>query len=528
MIRKRESMNFYLILIPITSLILFLLSINEINYISSQPIPDNHLLNQSPSVKITSHSDGQTVSIGQLTISGISNDDPERNCIVYVDWNDKKPFQQVRPAGPGGIDDFSEWFFTYDSNYYTIAEGNNDLTSKITCTDIPGPAGTKWYSVNLIGVRPSGISSSNQQNNNATPIEEPSQILTPGFLTNFKNKKVQTNLENSTSIFGDEPSQKIIPGFLTNFKNKKVQTNLENSTSNLENQSVELESPKTHSAKDTETTNSFPNSKNSTIETGDRFSPNTKSGVTHQKNDSEIHMIEDNHTKVHLSENNNKSINTLAEVELIGKKSNQNTQINSTSFSDLNVLVTFPEPIIQNNNYSSELLVLNNSVPVTAAIIYGEISNTAKPNYMSTFSGITDTNGTYNFPLKISNLFPIGEYNLKIIITKSGSHNSTFSTPFFVSPDLISTQDLGSKEGNSFQIEQFDGKNNNNTKFAFLNDFESNVDQNFSSSSSDYENIPFQLDEFPLVKQLGPTSEANKNKERNINFSNFESLSSSP
>jgi len=93
--------------------LVFLISVNEINYISSQRIPDDHLLNQTASVKITSHSDGQTVPVGKLTIWGISNDNPERNCIVYVDWNDKKPFQQVRTTGPGGIDDFSEWFFRY-------------------------------------------------------------------------------------------------------------------------------------------------------------------------------------------------------------------------------------------------------------------------------------------------------------------------------------------------------------------------------------------------------------------------------
>ena len=81
------------------------------------------------SIKITSPSEGKKVPIGELAISGISSDTQEKNCIVFVDWNDLKPFQPVRAAGPGGIDDFSEWIFTYDSKYHEIIEGENELTS---------------------------------------------------------------------------------------------------------------------------------------------------------------------------------------------------------------------------------------------------------------------------------------------------------------------------------------------------------------------------------------------------------------
>ncbi|MGE0243246.1 MAG: hypothetical protein AB7F53_05005, partial [Nitrososphaeraceae archaeon] len=109
------------------------------------------------SVKITSPSQGKQVSIGELTVSGISSDNQEKNCIVFIDWNDLKPFQPVRAAGPGGIDDFSEWIYTFDSKYHEIAEGINELTSKITCLDGNKPL-TKWYSINVTGYTPDGTS----------------------------------------------------------------------------------------------------------------------------------------------------------------------------------------------------------------------------------------------------------------------------------------------------------------------------------------------------------------------------------
>ena len=40
------------------------------------------------SVKITSPSEGKQIPSGELTISGISSDTQDKNCIVFVDWND--------------------------------------------------------------------------------------------------------------------------------------------------------------------------------------------------------------------------------------------------------------------------------------------------------------------------------------------------------------------------------------------------------------------------------------------------------
>ncbi len=102
-------------------------------------------------VKIISPSANTTVSAGQLTIHGISSDTPNTNCKVSVDWNDLKPMQNVTANGPGGINDYSNWTFTYDEKYHNITSGINELTPKLTCFDNPNNITKKYYSVNVTG-----------------------------------------------------------------------------------------------------------------------------------------------------------------------------------------------------------------------------------------------------------------------------------------------------------------------------------------------------------------------------------------
>jgi hypothetical protein len=101
-------------------------------------------------VKITSPSTGQQVPVGELTISGISTDNATTDCTVYADWNDQKPFQKVVATGPGGVNDYSTWNFTYTKNYNIITNGTNNLTSKLSCLSSPANV-TKWNSVNVTG-----------------------------------------------------------------------------------------------------------------------------------------------------------------------------------------------------------------------------------------------------------------------------------------------------------------------------------------------------------------------------------------
>jgi F5/8 type C domain/HYR domain len=106
-------------------------------------------------IKITSPSTGQQVPTGELTISGISTDNITTDCTVYADINNTKPFQKAVATGPGGLDDYSTWTYTYTADYHLITNGTNNLTSKLSCLD-DSTGGTtnltKSYSVNVIGV----------------------------------------------------------------------------------------------------------------------------------------------------------------------------------------------------------------------------------------------------------------------------------------------------------------------------------------------------------------------------------------
>ncbi|HEX7207328.1 MAG TPA: hypothetical protein VF233_04045 [Nitrososphaeraceae archaeon] len=104
-------------------------------------------------VEITSPGIGQQVPVGELTISGISTDNVTADCTVYADINNTKPFQIATATGPGGVNDYSTWTFTYTPEYHLITNGTNNLTSKLSCVGDSNSANlTKYHSINLTGV----------------------------------------------------------------------------------------------------------------------------------------------------------------------------------------------------------------------------------------------------------------------------------------------------------------------------------------------------------------------------------------
>jgi hypothetical protein len=154
------------------------------------------------SIKITSPVTGQRIPIGELTISGTSTDNTTTDCTVYADWNDQKPFQKAIATGPGGVNDYSTWTFTYTDKYHLITNGTNNLTSKLSCFSNNGAASniTKNYSVNVIGViQPSkGPASSvaEQQSNLSGRITSLQAVMED----NNTNSKTTTSSELTPSV----------------------------------------------------------------------------------------------------------------------------------------------------------------------------------------------------------------------------------------------------------------------------------------------------------------------------------------
>jgi hypothetical protein len=126
-------------------------------------------------IKITSQVVDQ-VSVGHLTISGISTDNATTDCTVYADWNNTKPFQKALATGPGGANDYSSWTFTYTDKYHLITNGTNDLTSKLSCLNNGGGGGTAnlttYYSLDITG----NIESSSERSTSAVVKEQKNNL----------------------------------------------------------------------------------------------------------------------------------------------------------------------------------------------------------------------------------------------------------------------------------------------------------------------------------------------------------------
>jgi hypothetical protein len=137
-------------------------------------------------VKIDYPIANQEVPVGTLNISGSSTDTAAEDCIVFVDVNDMKPFQNATATGLGGKNDYSSWTYAYTEKYRLITEGNNELTAKLTCngnnlasnnaTNYMSNEKSKWYSVNVTGIAVQ-VPVKNDQNQTQNQIQPASSIL---------------------------------------------------------------------------------------------------------------------------------------------------------------------------------------------------------------------------------------------------------------------------------------------------------------------------------------------------------------
>src|ERR1041384_4058626 len=196
-------------------------------------------------VKIDTPVDSTNLPSGDLTIHGTSSDDDTTNCQVYADWNDLKPMQNVSANGPKGISDFSKWSFTYTGNYHNIVEGQNELTSKITCFDSGQNATSKSYSINVTGTQAAIENSDSLQQTKEKSVAESNNILPVQSNNNNSNTLndagLQTNKDNiintdteatnvdtdteATNVDTDTEATNILPAQSNNNDSTPHQTN---------------------------------------------------------------------------------------------------------------------------------------------------------------------------------------------------------------------------------------------------------------------------------------------------------------
>ena len=197
-------------------------------------------------VKIDTPVDSTNLPSGDLTIHGTSSDDDTTNCQVYADWNDLKPMQNVSANGPKGISDFSKWSFTYTGNYHNIVEGQNELTSKITCYDSGQNATSKSYSINVTGTQAANENSSDAlqqtkektvtESNNILPVQSNNSnsiTLNDAALQTNKENIINTNTETTnvdtdteaTNVDTDTKATNILPAQSNNNDSTPHQTN---------------------------------------------------------------------------------------------------------------------------------------------------------------------------------------------------------------------------------------------------------------------------------------------------------------
>src|ERR687890_246758 len=155
-------------------------------------------LSARPTIEITSPSQGQQVPVGELTISGTSADNATTNCQVDVDWNNQKPYQKTIANGPGGVNDYSNWTFTYTKDYHLITNGTNELTARLSCTDNSIPVA--WDTVDVLGTSSSTTSTSNV-----------------GCISNDDQIGI-TKLVNATNISNAATTRVTLPSLVYNFE----------------------------------------------------------------------------------------------------------------------------------------------------------------------------------------------------------------------------------------------------------------------------------------------------------------------
>ena len=261
-------------------------------------------------VKIDTPVDSTNLPAGDLTIYGTSSDDDTTNCQVYADWNDLKPMQNVSADGPKGISDFSKWSFTYTSNYHNIIEGQNELTSKITCYESGPSASSKSYSINVTGTKAvSKNSNDTLQQTKEDTVAESSNIL---------SVKSNNNDNNDLNDAAQQSNQENISNTDTEATNVDTDAKATNIDTDAKATNVDTDAKATNVDTDAKATNILPVKSNNTDSTPQQ---------TNEDTDNEANNI--------LPVENNKSNSgTYKILPLYSESNEKSTKLASSEGSD--------------------------------------------------------------------------------------------------------------------------------------------------------------------------------------------------
>jgi len=219
--------RFQISLLIVAGFALFLSTI----VISYQQVPPTTTQSNQPAVKITMPKSGESVPIsGNLTVLGTSSDTGTSSCQISVIVNDVKPYQTAVATGSGGVNDYSQWKFTVTPNYTAIKEGQNKITSKVTCPG-GGVGLTKWFGINVTGVTGAVPVSANSTSGTVTGAGSQTSNASnqsSGPLYSYSQKQA----ENKKASESGQTQEKVAQKDLQQGQSEQSQSTVTNATPN--------------------------------------------------------------------------------------------------------------------------------------------------------------------------------------------------------------------------------------------------------------------------------------------------------
>ena len=346
-------------------------------------------------IKIVNPNTTQKVSTGkELTITGVSSDNTLKNCAVSVIVNDVRPYQAAFAKGTDGINDYSQWEFVLRTNYTQIIEGENKITSKLSCESAP----PRWYSVLVNGVPNysneemlSPVQTEEQQNIPTTNLSETSDI--DGTQTEEQQNIPTTNLSETSDIDGTQTEeQQNIP------------------TTNL-SETSDIDGTQTEEQQNIPTTN--------LSETSDIDGTQTEE---QQQNIPTTNLSETSDIDGTQTEEQQQNIPTTNLSETSDIDGNNNVLLVS--------IFPLKNPVARGDSQNTTITVTDSSSkPVPNAEIDGNLIYPGD-NYEKEFSGITDSQGKFVYSWIIGENGDVGPLSIEVEVSSQGYPSASATSSF--------------------------------------------------------------------------------------------------